>query len=338
MKTLFTAEYAGSLDHFHQLGELVISGWAAGKPKLSEEQLIALGHDADFLVTSYDDITARVIKACPQLKLIACTRANPVNIDVNAATERGIPVIYTPGRNSDAAAELTIALMLNLARHIPQAHSALKQGQFTANAPGNAGLKTDVVWDVTKDSPYEVFKGVELRNKTLGIVGYGSIGQRVGRIARAFGMRLLVADPYVSEVELDEPGIHKTTLELLFSQSDFVTLHVKVTPQTEGLIDAHLFSLMKPEAYFINTSRAAVVVEQHLVDALRRKQLAGAALDVYAHEPIHANHPFIHEFDNVVITPHIAGATHETLVKHTAMIAQDIERFLRNEPLLYRYN
>jgi len=339
MKTLFTAEYAGSLDDFRQLGELVIRGWAAGESKLTESALIDLAHDASFIITSYDDITARVIDACPQLKLIACTRANPVNIDLQAAARRNIPVIYTPGRNSDAAAELTLALMLNLARHIPQAHAALKRGEFTReqlqDAATKEGLRSDVVWDVDKSSPYEVFKGSELRNKTLGIVGYGSIGQRVGRIARAFGMRLLVADPYVSAVEINEPGIEKTTLEQLFSDADFISLHLKATPQTDGLIGRELFNRMKPHALFINTSRAAVVVEEDLIAALREKRLAGAALDVYASEPIYRRHPFITEFDNVVITPHIAGATRETLVKHTEMIAQDIQRYLKGEPLLY---
>lgn len=341
MKIIFTAEYGGSLDRFRQLGELVVDGWAVGKPKLSEAALIALAQDAEVLVTSYDDVTRRVIDACPRLRLIACTRANPVNIDVAAAQQRGIPVIYTPGRNADAAAELTLALMLNAARHIPQAHGALKRGEFTrdqqrANAAQN-GLRQDVVWDVDKNSPYEVFKGVELRNKTLGIVGYGSIGRRVGRLARAFGMRLRVADPYVAAEEIDEPGIAKSTLEDLFAQADFVSLHLNSTPHTKGLIGRELLNRMKPQAYLINTSRAAVIDEQALIAALRERRLAGAALDVFEAEPLWRRHPFLTEFNNVIVTPHIAGATRETLVKHTAMIAAELERFIRDEPLLYQW-
>ncbi|RUS02597.1 2-hydroxyacid dehydrogenase [Pectobacterium polaris] len=341
MKIVFTAEYGGSLDAFQALGELVVGGWAIGQPKLSEAALIQLAENADVIITSYDDITARVIEACPHLRLIACTRANPVNIDVEAARRWGIPVLYTPGRNADAAAELTLALMLNVTRHIPQAHSALKRGEFTRETHSATqtqdGLRQDVVWDVDKDSPYEVFKGGELRNKTLGIIGYGSIGHRVGKLARAFGMQLLIADPYVAAEEIDEPGIRKTTLDELFLQSDFVSLHLNSTPQTKGLVNLDRLRTMRPTAYLINTSRAAVIVEADLIAALREKWLAGAALDVYDSEPLWRHHPFITEFDNVVLTPHIAGATRETRVKHTAMIAADLQRFIRGEPLLYEW-
>ncbi len=190
-------------------------GWALGKPKLSAGQLIELARDAEVLVTSYDEVTDAVMAACPRLQVIACTRANPVNIDTQAAQARGIRVLYTPGRNADAAAELTLGLMLSLARHIPQSHAALKRGEFTqadnAAAATQQGLRRDVVWDVSPESPYEVFKGTELRNKTLGLVGYGNIGRRVARIARAFGMAVLVVDPFVAAEDINEPGLQKTT-------------------------------------------------------------------------------------------------------------------------------
>ena len=209
MKIVFTAEHAGDLSAFHQLGELLVEGWALGKPKLSAGQLIELAHDAEVLVTSYDEVTDAVMAACPRLQVIACTRANPVNIDTQAAQARGIRVLYTPGRNADAAAELTLGLMLSLARHIPQSHAALKRGEFTqadnAAAATQQGLRRDVVWDVSPESPYEVFKGTELRNKTLGLVGYGNIGRRVARIARAFGMAVLVVDPFVAAEDINEP-------------------------------------------------------------------------------------------------------------------------------------
>ncbi len=128
MKIVFTAEHAGDPSAFHQLGELLVEGWALGKPKLSAGQLIELAHDAEVLVTSYDEVTDAVMAARPRLQVIACTRANPVNIDTQAAQARGIRVLYTPGRNADAAAELTLGLMLSLARHIPQSHATLKRG------------------------------------------------------------------------------------------------------------------------------------------------------------------------------------------------------------------
>jgi D-3-phosphoglycerate dehydrogenase len=215
MKIVFTAEHAGDLSAFQQLGELRVEGWALGKPKLSAGQLIELAHDAEVLVTSYDEVTEAVIAACPRLQVIACTRANPVNIDTKAAQARGIRVLYTPGRNADAAAELTLGLMLSLARHIPQSHAALKRGEFTHAenaAQATQSGRRDVVWDVSPQSPYEVFKGSELRNKTLGLIGYGNIGRRVARIARAFGMAVLVVDPFVAAEDINEPGLQKRPL------------------------------------------------------------------------------------------------------------------------------
>ena len=343
MKIFFTAEYdPKELTPLYELGEIVIDGWAKGLPKLSEEELMKKTADADIIITTFDDITRKVIENAKSLKLIACTRATPVNIDVAAAKEHNIPVLYTPGRNSDATAELTIGLMLSIARKIPMAHSALKAGEYTA-PPENEletkkGLRADVFWGVGEDAPYTVFKGTELKNKTLGIVGYGSIGRRVGRIARAFGMELLLFDPYVGEIDVEEIGVRKAlTLKQLMAESDFVSCHLKVTPETTGCISREMISYMKPTAYFINASRSAILDEEALIDALREHKIAGAAFDVYAKEPIPSNHAYIRELDNVVITPHIAGATEEVLTNHTKMIVGEVRRFVNGEQLLYRY-
>lgn len=343
MKIFFTAEYSETdLRPLYEIGEIVLDGWAVGLPKLAEEELMEKTKDADMIITSYDDITARVIENAARLKLIACTRATPVNVDTAAAAARHIPVLYTPGRNSDSTAELTIGLMLSIARKIPMAHSALKRGEFVgggrAARAAKAGLKQDVIWDMTESSPYVVFKGTQLKGKTLGIIGYGSIGRRVGRIARAMGMSLLIFDPYQSEIEIEEIGIKKAvTIEALLQESDVVTSHMKVTPETTKMIDRGRLALMKPTAFFINASRGAIVDEAALIDALRGRRIAGAALDVYEAEPIPAGHPYIEELDNVVITPHIAGAAHEVLANHTRQIVADIKRFLNREHLLYQY-
>ena len=343
LKIFFSAEYTESeLTPLYAYGDVEKAGWALGLPKFSEEELMEKTRDADILITSYDDITRRVIENAPNLKLIACTRATPVNVDAAAAKERGIPVLYTPGRNSDTTAEMTIGLMLSIARRIPMAHMALKSGKFTA-APDakketKAGLKVDMIWDMDEHSPYMVFKGTQLKGKTLGILGYGSIGRRVGRIARAIGMELLVYDPYVGEVDIEEIGIRKAeSLEQTMRESDFVTCHLKVTDETRGIVSREMIGKMKPTAYFINASRGAILDEDALVDALREKRIAGAAFDVYASEPIRQNHPYITELENVVITPHIAGATDEVLTNHTKMIVADVIRFLKGEPLLYEY-
>lgn len=342
MKILFTAEYDENyLDELKTFGKVNIQGWAKGISKLSEDELVQLACDVDMIITSYDDITKRVIDSAPNLKLIACTRATPVNIDVNYAKEKGIKVIYTPGRNSDSTAEHTIALMLSIARKIPMAHKALKEGQFTgkSNEKGEtkSGLKEDIVWGVDHNSPYVLFKGSQLKGKTLGIIGYGSIGKRVGDIAAAFGMSLLIYDPFVPDIDVNRIGREKVALQTLLEHSDFVTVHLKVTPETTGLFNEDAFKSMKKTAYFINCARAAVVNEEALIHALRTKEIAGAALDVFSKEPIYQNHPFITELDNIVITPHIAGATDDVLSNHTEMIIQEIRRYLNHEPLLYEY-
>ena len=343
MKIFFSAEYDESeMKPLYEMGDVDKEGWALGLPKFSEDELVEKTKDADIIITSYDDITRKVIESAPNLKLIACTRATPVNVDMQAAKERNIPVLYTPGRNSDCTAEMTIGLMLSIARKIPMAYKALKEGKFTASPDMHKetkeGLKTDMIWDMDMDSPYMIFKGTQLKGKTLGILGYGSIGRRVGKIARAIGMGLLIYDPYIGEIDVEEIGIRKAeSLEQLMKESDFITCHMKVTPETTGIVSREMIALMKPTAYFINASRGAILDEDALVDALREKRIAGAAFDVYASEPIRSNHPYITELDNVVITPHIAGATDDVLTNHTKMIVADVGRFLRGEHMLYQY-
>jgi len=342
MNILFTAEYDEALiEVIHGLGNVDVQGWAKGIGKLSEEELISLVEDVEVIVTSYDDITKAVIDAASQLKLVFCTRATPVNVDVAYAHEKGIKVLFTPGRNSDSTAELTIGLMLSIARSIPFAYEQLKQGNYTGRKEtsnqARLGLKRDVVWGVGPQSPYVVFKGVELKGRTLGIIGYGSIGRRVASIARGFGMQILVFDPYVSNIDVDSLTTKKVGIDQLLKESDFISVHLKVSKETENFIDKSAFEKMKDSAYFINCSRAAVVNEADLIEALRRKQIAGAGLDVFSTEPIPEDHPFITELENVVITPHIAGATTDVLTNHTKMIIQELDRYMKQEPLLYEY-
>ncbi len=345
MKILFTAEYEPSMkEQIEALGEVTMTGWAVGDPIMKEEDLIKLVGDVEILITSYDAITRAVIEAAPKLKLIACTRANPVNVDTAAAKERGIPVLFTPGRNSDSVAEMVFWYIISCARHACYAYKCMHDGQFlapsdkvTANRQigGNAA---DVMWGIDAGSPYTVFKGIDIKGKTLGIIGFGSIGRRVAKIAHAFGMNVLLYDPFVSEVDVDEIGQTKVDLPTLLKNSDFVSVHLKVTAETKGLMGKEQFAMMKPTAYFINTARAAVMDEAALVEAIRNGEIAGAGLDVYAVEPLREDHPFVTEMaDRVVITPHICGATTDAIRHHTEMIISDIKRLYNNEPLLYVY-
>ncbi|HBQ42825.1 MAG TPA: dihydrofolate reductase, partial [Lactobacillus acetotolerans] len=176
----------------------------------------------------------------------------------------------------------------------------------------------------------------QIKNKNVGIVGYGSIGKRVAKILEGFSAYILVYDPYVSRVEIDCPSMRKVDFGELLTQADFISCNLKITPETKGLFNYETFKKMKETAYFINNSRGAVVVEGDLVKALKERQIAGAALDVFEYEPLYKGHPFISgELDNILLTPHISGASPDAIVNGTVMLVDEIKRFINNEPLLY---
>jgi D-3-phosphoglycerate dehydrogenase len=342
MKILLTAEFdKNSLKELEDLFEITYAGWFVEERVLTEDELVNLVKDKEVFITSYDNVTRKVIEAGNKLKLIACTRANPVNIDIKAANERGVKVIYTPGRNSDTTAEFTIAMMLCIARKIPMMYQDLKNGKFLSDNKVESktinGLKQDVTWALGGDSPYILYKGVQLHGKALGIIGYGNIGKKVGNIAKAFGMNLLIYDPYAQIPEIHEENERFCTLDYVLRNSDFITCHCSVTDSTRKLINKQAFDLMKDSAYFINISRGAIVDEEALIDALREKKISGAAVDVFESEPLDKNHPFISELDNIVVTAHIGGATWDVITNHSKMIVSDIKKFKNNEKLMYEY-
>lgn len=341
LKALLTAEI--DYEAFRFLEEYIdieYAGWFKNSEILSEEKMTQLIVGKDILITSYDPVTKLVIDSSPNLKLIICTRATPVNIDINYAMEKGIKVSYAPNRNSDCTAEFTVALMLSITRKIPMAHMDLHNGKYTGSEKKQIdirdGLKRDVTWSLGKNTPYVEYKGMQLKGHKLGIIGYGGIGRRVGAICHAFGMDILVSDPYLSKDNVED---YVTLLDFneVLSQSDIVTVHCKDVPETEKLINAEAFGKMKKSAYFINTSRGIVVDENALIDALRQGDIAGAAIDVYDSEPIAINHPYLKELDNVVTTPHLAGATYDAITNHTRQLTTDIMHFINNEELEFEY-
>ena len=341
LKALLTAEVDESIvRELDGLLDIEYAGWYKDQKILTKEQMIDLMPGKDILITSYDPVTKEVMDASDNLKMIVCTRATPVNIDISHAKERGIKLSYAPGRNSDCTAEFTVALMLSITRKIPMAYRDLHEGKHTADHKQDVnikeGLRRDVTWSLGKDTPYVEYKGFQVHGHTLGIIGYGSIGRRVGAICRAFGMNVIVSDPYPKQDMVEEYVTLKSFDEVL-SEADIITVHCKDVPETEKLINARAFSKMKPTAYFINTSRGAVIDEQALIEALRNKKIAGAALDVYESEPIAKDHPFLTEFNNVVTTPHLAGATYDAITNHTKMLVDDVKHFLCGEELEYEY-
>ncbi len=316
----------GQMARLRARAEVIETGWGVTGKKLTVPELNAALEDADALLVGYEQIPGEVIEKAAGLKLIGCARANPVNIDSSTASRRGIPVVYTPGRNANTAAEFTMGLMLAQSRHIAQAYHALKTGHYLGKPMDHfsgADSNEDVVWNLDGDSPYKRYRGVELCGRTLGLVGLGNIGSRVAHFAHGFDMRVIAFDPYLKPERAAEIGVQQVSLDELLSQADFISMHCKVSEETKGLLGKREFALMKPTAYVINTARAIVIDQEALIEALQNKRIAGAALDVYWYEPLPSNHPLL-SLDNVTFTPHLGGATEDVPERHSRMIVDDV--------------
>ena len=258
----------------------------AGKPREELERALAGAHA--LIVRSETRVTPDLLTRGPNLRVIARAGTGVDNIDVHAATRRGIAVMNAPGANTVSAAEHAMGLLLAQARHIPGAAEAMRRGE----------------WDRKR------FEGTELRGKTIGIVGLGRIGGHVAQLARAFGMHVVGHDPYLSPERAAELQLKLLPLDQLLGQADVVTLHVAHTEQTHHLINAERLKLMKPTAVLVNTARGELVDEAALADAIREKRIGGAAIDVFAVEPLPADAP-LRKLERVILTPHLAASTAE---------------------------
>ncbi|MBU1153775.1 phosphoglycerate dehydrogenase [bacterium] len=258
------------------------------KTKLSPQELIScISNYQVLLIRSGTKVTKEVINAASNLQIIGRAGVGIDNVDVEAATRRGIIVMNTPDGNTISTAEHTIALILSLSRNIPFAHYSLRN----------------------KEWKREKFAGVELFDKTIGIIGLGRIGTEVAKRIKAFQMRVIGYDPYVSEERVESLGIEMVGLEQLYKESDYITLHVTKTPETKNMISKKEIELMKSEVRIINCARGGLIQEQDLIEALRNKRIAGAALDVYEQEPPAESELF--SLDNCITVPHLGASTKE---------------------------
>jgi phosphoglycerate dehydrogenase-like enzyme len=288
-----------------------LAGWGQTRHALTEGALVARIPEVALLIVEVERVTEPVIEAAQQLEIIAACRAQPVNVDVAAATARRIAVLSTPARNADSVADFALGLLLAVGRHICRADRHVREHG----------------WYVNDEIPYFHFRGPELAGKTLGLVGCGGTGQELAQRARALGMNVLACDPYLAQDDL--PGVARLArLDEMLAQADFISMHVPVTNETERMIGAAELARMKPTAYLINTARAAVVDETALYDALKKRRIAGAALDVFWQEPLPADSPWL-ELDNVLLTPHLAGAADEVKNHHSAMVVEDVRTLLK---------
>lgn len=330
MKTLVTAR----LDPRHlkllaEMGlEIETSGYGALGRKLSEEELIASLTGVQVAIVEFEPLNAKVIDAARDLKLIAACRNEPAaNVDLAYATKKGIPVIFTPGRNANAVAEYTIGLALSIARNISSAHHFLRfTDELTSVSYGDkSGDRKSITseWSLEPGAPFQRFQGVELSGKHLGLIGFGAIGQAIARLASAFGMVISAYDPFQNIETYKSHAVNQTSLEEISLNSDFIAMAAKVTPETIGIFSAGLISMMKPTAYFINTARAALVDYNALLLALQDGRIQGAALDVFPSEPLENNSEF-RTLNNVVLSPHLAGATTDVVFHHGEMVLADL--------------
>jgi D-3-phosphoglycerate dehydrogenase len=276
----------------------------------NETELASAMHDVDVLVSGTEPVTARVMDAAPNLMFIAKHGVGYENIDLEAAKARGVPVAIAGGAIADSVADMAMALLLALARHVPQGDRAVRDGKWPR------------------------LVGAELREKTLGIIGLGQIGREVALRAKAFGMELIAFDVQPNEAFAKEQGIHFMPMLDVLMQADFVTLHTPVTEKTRGLINAVTLQSMKRSAYLINTARGELIDEAALEMGLREGWIAGAACDVFAKEPPGDN-PLL-KLDNFIAAPHSAGQTDAGLRKLGEVTVDNIIRLMHGEELLHR--
>lgn len=271
--------------------------------------------DAEICITHLAPLTRHVIEQCPNLRLIGVSRGGPVNVDMAAAKDHNICVVNAPARNASAVAEFTVGAILSQTRLIIAGHEGLKAGNWRGEL-------------------YRADKtGEELSQLTVGLLGYSAVGRRVAKLLHAFGPKILACDPYVHFTAEDrEIGVEQCDFDTLVQQSDILSLHLRLTPETRHIISADVLNAMKHGAYFINTARGELVDQDALVAALKNGKVRGAALDIFAEEPLASNDPIL-ELPNVTLTPHIAGASVYVSTYAAQMLAEQVANFLSGQPM-----
>lgn len=269
------------------------------------DDILEAVRDADIIITQFCPINRRVLDACSQLKAVGVLRGGIENVNLPYASEKGVAVFHTPGRNANAVADFTVGMILAECRNIAKSHLNLKNGKWVRDY-------------INKDSV------PDLADKVAGIVGFGEIGRRVAKRLAGFDMKIVAYDPFVQQ---SPAGIEMLPLEKLVQVSDFVTVHARLTKETEHLINADLLNLMKPTAYLINTARSGLVDEKALYETLKAKKIMGAAIDVFDEEPPRKGYPLI-ALENITVTPHLAGGTRDAFTSSPKLLAAEMIKLL----------
>jgi D-3-phosphoglycerate dehydrogenase len=307
------ARYGGQGQGFILKLETEGPEWVEPDPEIMEKI-----KDAEVLLLDFSAVNKKMIDAAKNLKLIGVMRSGVENVNVAAATAKGIAVCNCPGRVSEPVADYTVALILMEARSILRVCLNANQGEWKQIDP--------------KDSV-----NAALRNHVVGLIGFGIIGRKVAQRLNAFGMKVIAYDPFGSKEEAAKLKVDLVSFEELLKQSDFVSMHARLSEETKNLMGEKQFSLMKPTAVFINTARAGLVDEDALVRALTNKTIRSAALDVYKTEPLPKDHPLL-KLDNVTLTPHKAGAANDNKSNSLDIILESLDQYFAGEKLSARMN
>jgi D-3-phosphoglycerate dehydrogenase len=314
MKALITCEVSHSF-----IGDLETrgircehAGWGLNGKLLSPNELITQAKDCEIVITELEELNESIIRQLPKISFIGVTRGNPTNVDLTFCKEQGIEVVYTPGRNADSVADYCIGAILGLTRDINVSNRHL----------------TNFGWMYEEKLPYLRFRGKELGRSTIGLYGMGQIGKRVAsRLHRGFGTTVIYFDPFV---EKDDNARQVDSLDELFSRSDVVSLHAPVTEETKNTVNTQLLNGLGESGFLINSARADLVVESDLYQSLIETRIAGAALDVFWSEPLHKNSKWL-ELENVLCTPHIAGASNDVVENQCEMILAGIDIWIKTK-------
>ena len=289
--------------------EFELSGWGQNGKTLSEVELIAKAQNCEIVIVEIEELNRRVLESLPNLKFVGVSRGTPVNVDLGFCKQQGIPVVHTPGRNADSVADYCLAMMLDLSRKLTSSSRHL----------------SDEGWLFEGKLPYLEFRGREIGNLIIGLYGFGQIGVRVAqRLSDGFGAKVYYFDPFV---ESSSYATKVDSLDELFEISDIVSLHAPVVVETENSVDRALLRKLGPLGIFISSARAKLVIEEDLYQALRTKEIASAAIDVFWNEPIEAADRWL-ALPNVICTPHIAGASLDVVSNHCETILNGIDKWL----------
>jgi len=318
------------VEHIHQAGEAMLAQKAQlvyPQPQNLEGILAVIG-DCNALVVRNTKITRQIMEAAPRLAVIGRHGVGYDTVDISAAADLGIPVVYTPAANTEGVAEIAVGFIICLGRKIVQAHTAMQSEELLSDTVTMAIMTRQ-----------RGLVNADLWGKTLGVIGVGRIGSSVSRkVIAAFNMRVLGYDPYVNAETLAGCGVQKVDrMEEMLPRCDFVALHCSGGAETRHLINARTLALIKPDAYLINTARGSIVDESALIEALQKKRIAGAAIDVYEPEPPRPGNPLLH-MENVIVTPHFCAMTEESLYNMATMVAQGVLDVLEGRRPQYPVN